>query len=201
MPALCLATPDGLPLLGYHPGFERGRVAVACTVSAASASLSTSEAPGSGNASPSPPAPHLRTSAALGDGYQLVPLVAKAAADLLLTGSMSLTAVSSALWAPTTSRFPAEDLGAGGMGMASAGERSRGGVHLGGSKAGSSSVESNAEGWKGNLAASAVLAARGVDSWGGLGRLQDGSVQRFRSREDLEREADQREDLRRSQAA
>eukprot|EP00798_Chlamydomonas_sp_ICE-L_P028775 gene28775-31962_t len=29
--SLSLCTPDGMPILGFHPGFENGRVAVACT--------------------------------------------------------------------------------------------------------------------------------------------------------------------------
>ena len=219
--ALCLASPDGLPLLGFHPGFEPGRVVVACSVSGASCPSSTSHTHYTSAASPksdaaphngsipspssplpgglSPPVSPLLTS--LGDGFQLVPLLAKAAADLLETGSSSgsLIASSSALGASTSPNTMVDD------GRAEGGPSGelRGGIHLGGSGVAVSSSSSAAvpESWKGRLSASAVMATWGVDSWGDLGRLQDGSVQQYRSPEDLEREADEREDLGRAKAA
>ena len=148
----------------------------------------------------SPSAPMLlQAPPSLGDGFQLVPLLAKAAADLLVTGSMSLTAASSVLLPASARHQPyphasSEDV------TDAAGRRSSGehfdGVHLTGlaptSKLGKGDVDS----WKGKLEASLVLLEKGVDSWGTLGRLQDGSVQRYRSPEDVEREADEQEDLR-----
>ncbi len=53
--SLVLATPDGMPLVGFHPGFEQGRVVVACCAAGGhgsiagnnSASSSSSAATGS----------------------------------------------------------------------------------------------------------------------------------------------------------
>ena len=221
---LCLATPDGLPVVGFHPGFEAGRVVVAFSASATSLPSSplphqsspeggtsegrvgaavtrdrsnsdrrsssdkrnssdyldkgdTAEYEGQqrvtmphqdghaisddGSDGSNSPAP---IASALGDGFQLTPLLAKAAADLLIEGCTHLNLpISDAL---SLSR---SGLVAGGMLLSGDGGQ-------------------------------VALAAKGVDSWGELVRLQDGSVHRYRSPEDMEREADEREDLRRAMA-
>ena len=220
---LCLATPDGLPVVGFHPGFEAGRVVVAFSASATSPhhchpslphqspeagqggtavtrnSSDMGRRSGSdqrnssdrvegnsagrdgwqqagmphqdgrassddGSDNSDGPAP---VASALGDGFQLTPLLAKAAADLLVEGCTHLNLpISDAL---SLSR----------SGLVAAG-RVNSPQLLGGGQA--------------------ALAAKGVDSWGELVRLQDGSVHRYRSPEEVEREADEREDLRRAMA-
>ena len=203
---LCLATPDGLPVVGFHPGFEAGRVVVAFSASATSLPSSplphqsnteggTSEGGGGAavtrdrsdrdkrntaeregrqraailpqqdgqaiNDDGSGPAP---IASALGDGFQLNPLLAKAAADLLIEGCTHLNLpISDAL------------------------SLSRSGLVADGTRLPSGGGQ-------------AAIAAKGVDSWGELARLQDGSVHRYRSPEEVEREADEREDLRRAMA-
>lgn len=250
--ALCLATPDGLPVVGFHPGFEPGRVVVACSVSSAASALQTTTATtatttvtsdqnlrGSGSvgrdmksahgirqtvaddpqsnrgiivhhkqhpsAPPPPPKPLFVPPPSLGDGFQLVPLLAKAAADLLVTGSMSLTAVSSVLHVlPVSARHPShassEDINDS-PGRRSAPGEHLGGVHIAGAAQMSTLGKVDVDSWKGHLEASLALSEKGVDSWDTLGRLQDGSVQQYRSPEDVEREADEQEDLRRAKSA
>jgi glycine/D-amino acid oxidase-like deaminating enzyme len=63
--SLCVSTPDGLPIVGFHSGYESGRILVAC-----SSSASSSE----------------QKSQMLGDGFLLAPLLARLSADLV-TGS------------------------------------------------------------------------------------------------------------------
>lgn len=124
---LCLASPDGMPIVGFHPGFEEGRVVVACAVSGVfrqrkrrqqqqgaeggaaklattssglvvPASYTSSDAPSnSSNRSNSQPAAVAGVAGVagvadvapslVGDGFQLCPLLGKAAADLLLGAS------------------------------------------------------------------------------------------------------------------
>ena len=62
--SLCISTPDGLPIVGFHPSFQSGRILVACSSSANSTSGIES----------------------LGDGFLLSPLMGRISADLL-TGS------------------------------------------------------------------------------------------------------------------
>lgn len=205
---LCLATPDGLPVVGFHPGFEAGRVVVTFNASAVSSlsllphqqggpgegavpdsrgsdtrsssdreeripaerkdrqraavpyqdtqTVSVAGSDNSGDATP--------IASALGDGFQLTPLLAKAATDLLTEGCTHLNLpISEALSLSRSGWVPGSPQTTGG-------------------------------------AVAAALAAEGVDSWGELVRLQDGCVHRYRSPEEVEREADEREDLRRAKA-
>lgn len=64
---LCVSTPDGLPIVDVHPGFESGRILIACSSSTSSSSE---------------PKPQV-----LGDGFLLTPLLARLSADLI-TGSI-----------------------------------------------------------------------------------------------------------------
>ena len=157
---LCLASPDGMPIVGFHPGFEEGRVVVACAVSGVfrqrkrqqqqqqqggeggaaklattssglvvPASYTSSDAPR--NSSNSQPAAVAGVAGVadvapslVGDGFQLCPLLGKAAADLLLGASdpcelaPSLLSLSRAPISPDTIRASsrpvrARDLGEG----------------------------------------------------------------------------------------
>ncbi len=146
-------TPDGLPVLGWHPGFEAGRVLVACTAGShaggipppppppppppAGAGAATTQRDGSavslgwqaqsgdglvaGRAS-APPGGAEEPGACLGtahDGLHLSPLLAKAAADLLLGvtalpfADVERLRVERLVWAPpaggVAGRAPAVD--------------------------------------------------------------------------------------------
>ncbi|GAX75043.1 hypothetical protein CEUSTIGMA_g2487.t1 [Chlamydomonas eustigma] len=247
----CLATPDGLPLLGFHPGFEAGRVVVACCASGISAktteyvatlasSSSAAAAASREHGLPSAQQSQCTKSASseeaerlnyaaeswlrhsqegksagqldpdretwqaaitsslllgsntnagqdeetvskrifpLGDGFQLSPLLAKAAADLLVEGRTHMD-------------IPAEALSLTRPGLECMNSMQQEG--------GGSSSETRREGEA--VASSAHARMRSVDRWSELDQLQDGSVYRYRNKEDLEREADEREDQRRAKA-
>ncbi len=104
-----VVTPDGLPLLGWHPGFDAGRVLVACTAGgAAEAPHAPAHADGASAAPASPPGSSAGESTTVSparsqqsaenrgeagvpivlnaehDGWAMAPVLAKAAADMLL---------------------------------------------------------------------------------------------------------------------
>ena len=247
---LCVATPDGLPIMGWHPGFERGRVVVVCSASA-SAEASVSEQgtsagpgaeqdsdkggdmrrtgtenpllPGDGHSTKAlmdgrgsgndrlPPSASVQGSVqhqynVIGDGFMLTPLLAKAAADLSASSATSLPAGGGgAGWSKVL------DLGESpsptGMLDTARGNHSRsvgkedvwirGGGEDGARRRGGGT---KSPGPTPPPQGAAALALLGVDSWGGLVRLQGGEVHRYRSPEDIEREADEREDRRRAMA-
>ena len=119
----------------------------------------------------------------------LTPLLAKAVADLA-TSSASALAVPGILGGARSAVLGGdEDDGDGGE---------EDGVVLGHGSGGSLRMGGKKPAQKRKAQGTAALAFLGVDSWDGLGSLQKGELHRYRSPEDLEREADEREDLRRA---
>jgi hypothetical protein len=127
----------------------------------------------------------LRQGFPLGDGFLLSPLLAKAAADLLVEGRtyMGMPADLFSLTRPSLkclSSMKHEDRGSA-SGVLNTGKRG---------------IEREVD-----MSSDARERMRCVDRWSDLEKLQDGSVYMYRSKEELEQEADEREDQRRAKAS